>query len=64
VPGAAAGARFGGAAGHRPAATRAGRFPAGAEAVVLSDKGDACFGYAVNLDWPDGSAWGYAPFAD
>jgi hypothetical protein len=18
---------------------------------------------AINLDWPDGSAWGYAPFA-
>jgi hypothetical protein len=20
------------------------------------------FGYEVNLDWPDGSEWGYAPF--
>jgi hypothetical protein len=31
--------------------------------IYLYDNGDACFGYAVNLDWPDGSEWGYAPFA-
>ncbi len=38
-----------------------GRFPDGAEVVYLYDKGDDCFGYAVNLDWPDGSEWGYPP---
>jgi hypothetical protein len=38
------------------------RFPVGTEAVVLYDKGDACFGYAVNLDWADAPEWGYAPF--
>ena len=30
--------------------------------VYLYDPADACFGYACNLDWPDGSEWGYAPF--
>lgn len=41
-----------------------GRFPDDAEVIFLYDRGDACFGYAVNLDWPDGSEWGYAPIAD
>lgn len=40
------------------------QFPDDAEVVFLYDKGDSCFGYAVNLDWPDGSEWGYAPFAE
>jgi hypothetical protein len=40
-----------------------GRFPDDAEVIYLYDRADACFGYAVNLDWPDGSEWGYAPFA-
>ena len=30
--------------------------------IYLYDAGDGCFGYALNLDWPDGSEWGYAPF--
>jgi hypothetical protein len=29
--------------------------------VYLYDASDDCFGYACNLDWPDGSEWGYAP---
>src|SRR5690242_3671695 len=41
-----------------------GRFPDDAEVIYLYDRADDCFGYAVNLDWPDGSEWGYAPFAD
>jgi hypothetical protein len=40
-----------------------GQFPDDAEVIFLYDKGDSCFGYAVNLDWADGSEWGYAPFA-
>jgi hypothetical protein len=40
------------------------RFPDDAEVIHLFDKGDACFGYAFNLDWPDGSEWGYAPFGE
>jgi hypothetical protein len=40
-----------------------GRFADGAEVIYLYDRADDCFGYAVNLDWPDGSEWGYAPFA-
>src|SRR5688572_7683307 len=39
-----------------------GQFPDGAEVVYLYDAGDGGFGYALNLDWPDGSEWGYAPF--
>jgi hypothetical protein len=35
-----------------------GRFPDGPEVIYLYDKGDACFGYVVNLDWPDGSELG------
>jgi hypothetical protein len=31
--------------------------------LFLYDRADDCFGYALNLDWPDGSEWGYAPFA-
>jgi hypothetical protein len=34
------------------------------EAVYLYDKLDSGFGYAVNLDWPGGSEWGYSPFAE
>jgi hypothetical protein len=39
-----------------------GQFPDGAEVIYVYDKGDECFGYAVNLacDWS--SEWGYAPF--
>ena len=38
------------------------RFPDGAEVVYLYDKHDGCFGYALNLTYPDCSEWGYAPF--
>jgi hypothetical protein len=41
-----------------------GQFPDDAEVIFLYDKGDACFGSALNLDWPDGSEWGFAPFAE
>jgi hypothetical protein len=30
--------------------------------LYLYDPADDHFGYACNLDWPDGSEWGYAPF--
>jgi hypothetical protein len=40
-----------------------GQFPDNAEVIFLHDKGDDCFGYAVNVDWADGSEWGYVPFA-
>ena len=30
--------------------------------IYLYDKGDDNFGYAVNLEAPDCSEWGYAPF--
>jgi hypothetical protein len=40
-----------------------GRFRDDAGLIYVYDKGDACFGYALNLDWPDGSEWGYAPCA-
>jgi hypothetical protein len=40
-----------------------GQFPDDAEVIYLYDQGDDSFGYAVNLDWPDGSEWGYAPFS-
>ncbi len=39
-----------------------GRFPDDAEVIFLYDKGDDGFGYAINLDRPDGPEWGYAPF--
>jgi hypothetical protein len=38
-----------------------GQFPDGAEGVYLYDAGDGGFGYALNLAWPGGSEWGYAP---
>ena len=38
-----------------------GQFTDDAEVIFLYDRGDDCFGYALNLDWPDGSEWGYAP---
>jgi len=41
-----------------------GRFPDGAEVIYLYDRADDLFGYAINLDWPDGSEWGYAPVMD
>jgi hypothetical protein len=41
-----------------------GQFPDGAEVIYLYDKGDDGFGYALNLDWPDGSEWGYSPFRE
>ncbi len=34
----------------------------GDEVIYLYDKGDGNFGYAVNLDDPHCSEWGYAPF--
>jgi hypothetical protein len=39
-----------------------GQFPDEAEVLYLYDKGDGCFGYAINLadDWL--SEWGYSPF--
>jgi hypothetical protein len=39
-----------------------GQFPDDAQVIFAYDKADECFGYAINLDWPDGSEWGYAPF--
>ena len=33
----------------------------GDEVIYLYDKGDGNFGYAVNLDSPQCSEWGYAP---
>lgn len=41
-----------------------GEFPDGMEVVYLYDKADEYFGYAVNLDSPLLSEWGYAPFRD
>jgi len=32
------------------------------EVIYLYDSGDGGFGYAVNVDAPDLSEWGYAPF--
>jgi hypothetical protein len=40
-----------------------GKFPDDAEVIYAYDRADACFGFAINLDWPDGSEWGYAPFS-
>jgi len=34
----------------------------GDEVIYLYDKGDDNFGYAINLDSPQCSEWGYAPF--
>lgn len=34
----------------------------GDEVIYLYDKQDGNFGYAVNLDDPHCSEWGYAPF--
>ena len=39
-----------------------GQFPDGMEVIYLYDRGDDNFGYAVNLQVPDFSEWGYAPF--
>ncbi len=39
-----------------------GEFPDGDEVIYLYDKADNNFGYAVNLDAPQCSEWGYAPF--
>jgi hypothetical protein len=40
-----------------------GKFPDGEAGVIyLHDKADGGFGYALNLDWADGSEWEYAPF--
>jgi hypothetical protein len=40
-----------------------GQFPDdGDEVIYLYDKGDSNFGYAVNMDDPQCSEWGYAPF--
>ena len=40
-----------------------GAFPDSDEGVIYAyDRADDGFGYAVNLDWPDGSEWGHAPF--
>jgi hypothetical protein len=41
--------------GARDLALGWGQFPDQMEVIYLYDKDDACFGYAVNLDWPDGS---------
>jgi hypothetical protein len=40
-----------------------GQFPDEMQVIYLYDQADGGFGYAVNLDWPDGSEWGYSPFA-
>lgn len=39
-------------------------FEDGMEVVYLYDKDDDLYGYAVNLDVPHFSEWGYAPFRD
>jgi hypothetical protein len=39
-----------------------GMFEDGAEVVYVYDPADDNFGYAVNLDWPDGSEWGTSSF--
>lgn len=33
----------------------------GDEVIYMYDKGDGNFGYAINLDSPQCSEWGYAP---
>ena len=32
------------------------------EVIYLYDKADSNYGYAVNLQYPSCSEWGYAPF--
>lgn len=39
-----------------------GLLPDDAEVIYVYDKADGCYGYAINLDWPRCSEWGYAPF--
>lgn len=39
-----------------------GTFPDGNRVVYFYDPADDNFGYALNLDAPDCSEWGYAPF--
>lgn len=39
-----------------------GVFPDDARCVYLYDRDDEMFGYACNMDFLDGSEWGYAPF--
>lgn len=41
-----------------------GQFPDGAEVIYLYDRDDNNFGYAINLDAPDCSEWGYSPFGE
>ena len=38
-----------------------GQFPDGDEVIYLFDEADDNFGYAVNLNDPACSEWGYAP---
>jgi hypothetical protein len=38
------------------------QFADGTEVLDLYDRDDECFGYAINLDDPGCSEWGYAPF--
>src|SRR5690242_11639857 len=38
------------------------RFPDDAEVLYFYDRGDDGFGYALNVDHPHCSEWGYAPF--
>jgi len=38
------------------------RLEGGDEVIYLYDKEDNNFGYAINLDSPQCSEWGYAPF--
>lgn len=40
------------------------RMPDDAEILYFYDRDDAGFGYALNLDAPWCSEWGYAPFTD
>jgi hypothetical protein len=40
------------------------RFPDDAEVLYLYDRDDDGFGYALNVDYPDCSEWGYSPFGD
>ncbi len=39
-----------------------GRFPDGAEAVILYDADDGGYGFAFNVTAPQCSGWGYAPW--
>jgi hypothetical protein len=40
-----------------------GQFPDGMEVIYVYDRDDDNFGYALNLDAPECSEWGYAPLA-